>query len=330
MEAATDPRDDLIRPFQIDPFALRGRMVRIGGTLDRIIGQHGYPDAVAVMLGEAVALAAILAGALKYDGVFTLQTKGDGPISLIVADVTTAGAVRGYAQYDAERLARAIATPGPGGAPIGNSVPRLLGAGYLAFTVDQGEYTERYQGIVELVGRTLTECIHHYFRQSEQIEAGIRIAVEREPATGAWRAGGLMIQRLPAIGGKDSEGTDLVETRMSFGGEFAVEAQDEGWRDAMVLLGTAGATELTDPDLTSEALLFRLFHESGVRVYPPQPLMAQCRCSRDRIEFILGTLPVEDTSELEVDGKVVVTCEFCGTPYRFEPDEVAALHAERE
>src|SRR5579863_5532519 len=159
--------DDLVQPFQIDPFGLRGRLVRLGPLLDEILTRHAYPEPVAVILGEAIVLAAALAGALKYEGVFTLQTKGDGPIRLIVADVTSAGAVRGYAQFDTD----AVAAAGPGA-----RVPRLLGAGYLAFTVDQGEHTARYQGIVELEGASLAECTHHYFRQSEQVEAGLKVA----------------------------------------------------------------------------------------------------------------------------------------------------------
>src|SRR5215475_1943589 len=163
--------DDLVQPFQIEPFALRGRLVRLGPALDSILTRHAYPAPVATMLGEAITLALALAGALKYEGVFTLQTKGDGPIKLMVADVTTAGAIRGYAQFDAARLEAETAATG--------SVPRLLGAGYLALTVDQGEHTERYQGIVELQGSTLAECVHHYFRQSEQVEAGLKVAVAR-------------------------------------------------------------------------------------------------------------------------------------------------------
>ena len=299
------PIDDLIRPFQIDPFALRGRHVRLGPLFDRVVSRHGYPEKVAAMLGEAMALAALLAGTLKYEGIFTLQTKSDGPIRLLVADVTSAGAVRGYAQFDAAALNR-VSTPG-------NSVPRLLGAGYLAFTVDQGEHTERYQGIVELEGATLADCAHHYFRQSEQIEAGIRVATRRDDATG-WRAGAVMIQRLPDEGGLADES------------EAAVEAHDDGWRRALMLLGTCRDVELTDPALDPDALLFRLFHEEGVRVYPAQKLEARCRCSRERIEDVLRTLPADDLAHLVVDGVVEVTCEFCSTQYGFSDAEIAALH----
>jgi molecular chaperone Hsp33 len=255
------------------------------------------------MLGEAVTLAVVLAGALKYEGVFTLQTKGDGPIRLMVADVTTAGAVRGYCQFDANKLERAMKSPG-------SPVPKLLGAGYIAFTVDQGEHTDRYQGIVELQGATLAECAHHYFRQSEQLQAGIKVAVGRE--NGAWRAGGIMLQRLPVEGGS---GTAAEK-----------EAQEDGWRRAMILMSSSTSEELLDERLLPNDLLFRLFHEDGVRVWRPHALEAQCRCSRERIERILRAMPEEDLVDLALDdGRLEVTCEFCGERYHFAKDEVAAL-----
>lgn len=298
--------DDLVQPFQIDPFRLRGRLVRLGPLLDRILTQHAYPEPVAMMLGEAIALAAALAGALKYDGVFTLQTKGDGPLRLLVADIASDGAVRGYAQYDAEKLAKAASN-----GDLGASVPHLLGAGHLAFTVDQGEHTERYQGIVALEGATLAECAHHYFRQSEQVEAGLKVAVARRPGadgTPRWRGGSLMIQRLPEEGGAAKR-----------------EAAEDGWRRAMILMSSCTAQELVDPALAPEALLFRLFHEDGVRVYRRRDLAARCRCSRERVETVLRMLPAEERAAMKVEGRVTVTCQFCSAAYDFDEDELRAL-----
>jgi molecular chaperone Hsp33 len=303
--------DDLVQPFQIDPFGLRGRLVRLGPLLDEILTRHAYPEPVAVMLGEAIALAAALAGALKYDGVFTLQTKGDGPIRLLVADITTSGAVRGYAQYDEEKLANVLAAAPAGAASVGDSVPRLLGAGYLAFTVDQGEHTDRYQGIVELQGATLAECTHHYFRQSEQIEAGLKVAVARLPdanGTPRWRAGSLMIQRLPP------------ESEAARGG-----ATEDGWRRAVILMSSSTSQELVDSALTPEALLFRLFHEDGVRVYHRHDLAARCRCSRERVETVLRMLPETELAAMKVDGHITVTCQFCSAAYDFDEDGIHAL-----
>jgi molecular chaperone Hsp33 len=297
--------DDLVEPFEIEPFQLRGRLVRLGPTLDSIVKRHDYPPAVGTVLGEAIALAVALSSTLKYDGVFTLQTKGDGPIRLLVADVTTGGAVRGYAQYDPAKLAEVAAS---GGAA---SVPRLLGAGYLAFTVDQGEDTERYQGIVALEGATLAECVHHYFRQSEQIAAGIKVAVDRD-AEGAWRGGCFLIQKLP-----DGERSEFLGTR---------EELEDGWRRALILMGSATSQELTDPELAPEDLLFRLFHEDGVRVFRTHAVRAECRCSRERIDRVLRSLPFEERQDLgEADGSMTVTCQFCNTSYRFERADVAAI-----
>ena len=303
--------DDLVQPFQIDPFALRGRLVRLGPAIDRILSQHAYPEPVAAMLGEAITLAVLLAGALKYDGVFTLQTKGDGPIPLIVADVSTDGAVRGYAQYDTAKLDAAVSS---GAAPAGPPVPRLLGAGYIAFTVDQGEDTDRYQGIVELSGATLADCAQHYFRQSEQIQAGIKLAVARGGGelageSAAWRAGGLMLQRVPPEGGY---------------GVIADDVED-GWRRSMVLMSSATAGELVDPGLTPHRLLFRLFHEDGVRVYDTHPIEARCRCSRERIETILRAFPADELDDMRKERVTTVTCEFCSTRYVFDAAVIGRL-----
>lgn len=305
--------DDLVQPFQIDRSGLRGRLVRLGPVLDEILTRHDYPEPVALMLGEAIALAAALAGALKYDGVFTLQTRGDGPIRLLVADVTSAGAMRGYAQYDAERLAKAIDAAPPGANGLGDSVPRLLGAGHLAFTVDQGEHTDRYQGIVELQGATLAECAHHYFRQSEQVEAGLKVAVARWPAgagVARWRGGSLMIQRLPPEG--DAAKRDAAE---------------DGWRRAVILMSSSTSRELVDPGVAPEALLFRLFHEDGVRAYRRHDLSARCRCSRERVETVLRMMPADELATMKIDGHIVVTCQFCSAAYDFDESEIAALSA---
>src|SRR5579885_249729 len=295
-----ETQDDLVQPFQIDPFRLRGRLVRLGPAIDRILTRHAYPAPVAELLGEAIALAVALARALKYEGVFTLQTKGDGPVRMMVADVTTSGALRGYAQFDLEKLERASAAAQASGNDLLGSVPRLLGGGYLALTVDQGEHTDRYQGIVELNGATLAHCIHHYFRQSEQVEAGLKVAVARVPEkSGAarWRAGCLMIERLP------------IED------ELQRDAEDEGWRRAMILMSSSTSQELVDPALPPEALLYRLFHEDGVRAYRKRPLVARCRCSRDRVETVLRALGPEDLAAMKVDGRILVTCEFCRAVY---------------
>jgi molecular chaperone Hsp33 len=302
--ARSDPAvpDDLIQPFKIEGQAVRGRLVRLGPLIDAVLDRHQYPPVVAELLGEMVALAAGLAGALKYEGVFTLQTKGDGPVRLMVADVTSEGDVRGYAQFDSERLA--AITSAASRASL--SVPKLLGAGYLAFTVDQGPHTERYQGIVELTGATLADCVHHYFRQSEQLDSVVKVAAGR--ATGGWRAGALMLQRLPPTAG-------------------AADEAEDGWRRALAFMASSTEQELLDERLAPNDLLYRLFHEDGVRVFGAHDLAARCRCSRERIERILRQLPAADNAEIVQDAEISVTCEFCNTRYSFARDEIVPVNS---
>ncbi len=324
---APDERDDLIQPYQLDRFALRGRLVRLGALADEILTRHDYPAPVAMLLGETLALAAVLAGALKYEGVFTLQTKSDGPVRLLVADVTSDGNMRGYAQFDAEAVAKAEA--GAAGA-AGNPVPRLMGAGYLAFTVDQGPETERYQGMVDIKGATLAECAHHYFRQSEQLETGILLACERVPlagdagdsegaagdskgAPGRWRAAGITLQRMPGVGSKFDE--------------YATDEDEDGWRRALMLMSTVGTDELLGPAPGPHDLLYRLYHEERVRVFRPRRLQARCRCDRGRVAATLRALPRDELDELKIDGNVVVTCQFCNSDYKFDDPQLDALFA---
>ncbi len=297
--------DDLVLPFQIEASRLRGRMVKLGPALDEILARHKYPEPVARFLAETMALAVLLSSMLKYDGIFTLQTKGDGPIKLMVADITSVGDIRAYAQYDEDELKKAADDVAIAPAPA------LLGKGYIAFTVDQGPNTDRYQGIVELYGKTLADCVQHYFRQSEQIDTGLTISVDQETGTGAWRAGGIMVQRLPQ---------DETEKVLGSGDEDA-------WRRAMVLLSTTTGEELLASDLAASDLLFRLFHEDGVRVWQPKGLRFGCRCSRERVSDMLSSLPREEVQELKIDdGRVEVVCQFCSTAYHFDDADLDRVY----
>jgi molecular chaperone Hsp33 len=296
------PDDDLIQPFQLDVPKFRGRFVRLGPALDEILSKHDYPDAVARLLGEALALAAALSGALKYEGIFTLQTKGDGPVSMLVADVTSTGDLRGYASYDADAIARFPAEVR--GEP---DIRALIGTGYIAFTVDQGEHTERYQGIVELRGARLADAAQHYFRQSEQLVTGLSVAADR--VDGRWRAGALMLQRL-------AEGAANLAPG---------EIDEDDWRRSMLLMGTVTDGELVSAALSANEVLFRLFHEEEVRVYAPHRLRHACRCSRERVETVLVTLPEDDVEHMKVDGVITATCQFCSAAYTFTDADVAKL-----
>jgi len=320
-EISDIPTDDIVLPFQIEPSGLRGRLVRLGASVDAILGQHEYPLPVATALAEMVALSAALAATLKYEGVFTLQIKGEGAVRLMVADVTTEGAVRGYAQFDAERV-KAL-----GRAPL--SVPKLFGAGYLAFTVDQGQDTERYQGIVELTGSTLAECAHHYFRQSEQFQAGLKVAATshlKPDGRRAWRAGALMVQRLPSEGAQGSAEGGEVEQPL----DLMAEDAEDAWRRALMLAGSATSAELVDPDLPAWKLVDRLFLAEGVKIYRPSAVEHRCRCSRERVEGVLQSLPEDDLEHLKIDGKIEVRCEFCNRLHLFDEAALATLRSGSE
>lgn len=298
-----DPEQDFVQPFQIEGPGLRGRLVRLGPTVDAVLAGHDYPPPVAAMMAEALALAAVLASGLKYDGIFTLQMQGDGPVSYMVADVTSGGDMRGYARVDAERLLTAArSTRGP--------VPQLFGSARLSFTVDQGPGTERYQGITLLEGATLSECAHAYFRQSEQLQTAIRLCASDMSQTGeSSRAAALMIQRLPAP--REGEAED---------------AEDD-WRRAVVLMSSATSAEMLAPTLAPADLLYRLFHEDGVRVFRPRALRHHCRCSRGRVERTLRAFPREDLMAMLEEGVLRVTCEFCKSEYAFDAAGLEALIA---
>lgn len=297
--------DDLLRPFQLERSALRGRLVRLGPTVDRVLSRHDYPEPIARQLGELLVLAATLAGALKFEGKFSLQIRSDGPIRLMLADCTNDGEIRGCAQFDTDRVAAAASS----------DVPGLFGDGLLVLTVEQS-IGASYQGIVDLAGESLTDCMQIYFRQSEQIQTGLRIAIDHVEQSGGrrWRGGAIMVQRLP---GEEVPGYDRIPS-------------DEDWRRTMLLLSTATSDELVDPDLPVENLLLRLFHEEGVRVFRPLQLSAGCRCSRERVEMLLRAFSDDDLEDMKLDdGGIVVTCEFCNRQYRFDEDGLAPLRAAR-
>jgi molecular chaperone Hsp33 len=260
-----------------------------------------------------VALTAMLGASLKFEGKFILQTKTDGPVDILVSDYTVPGQIRGYAHFNkAAKL-------------DGLEPHTLLGQGHLAMTVDQGLDMERYQGIVPLDGSSLANAAHNYFRQSEQIPTSLRLAAgplmgRGRDAMENWRAGAIMIQHLPREGG--SSPMPLSSGDAPAGLEQKVVENDD-WVKARLLLDTVEDHELLDPTLSSERLLYRLFHEDGVTVYPAIQLTRYCTCSRERIETILTQFPKQDLKDMTVDGEINVTCEFCSTRYTF-PTGVAS------
>jgi molecular chaperone Hsp33 len=307
------PVDDAVLPFEVAPLDLRGRLTRLGPALDELLAKHDYPAPVAKLLGEAIVLTTLLGSSLKFDGRFILQTQTDGPVSLMIVDFRAPDRMRAYARFDEVRLAPGLSTG------------ELLGKGHMAMTVDQGPDMSRYQGLVALDGGTLEDAAHEYFLRSEQIPTKVRLAVGEEWRGGEggpkhrWRAGGMLLQFLPKA--PDRMQRDLDAGDVPEGVSVDVAPEDDAWVEGQSLIGTVEDVELIDPDLSGERLLYRLFHERGVRVFAPSPLRAQCSCSREAVSGMLKSFTPQDRADMVKDDKVVVTCEFCSSVYEFTPVE---------
>ncbi len=288
--------DDRIQPFVLPH--VRGRMVRLGPALDWILGRHPYPPPVARLLAETVVHTVLLASGLKFDGVFGTQIRGDGPVRLLAADLTPDGTLRGYADFDAAAVDRAHALDR---APV----PGLVGDGTLAFTVDQGPHTDRYQSLVALDGPTLTDCLHRYFHESDQVATALRAAVDQD-GDGHWHGAALTVQRLPA-----EQDPGVTE-----------DERDEAWRTAAVLMSSVQPAELAR--LAPETLVQRLFATEGVRLPAPRGLRGGCRCEAERLLRTLRAFPADQVAAMITDdGTLHATCQFCNTTYRFTPDAVS-------
>lgn len=288
--------DDIVAPFQVEGESVRGRLVRMGAAVHEIISGHDYPEPVANLLGEACALAALVGSSLKFDGRLIVQAQGDGPVRYVVADYDTSGSLRGYCRFDEEKVAElttGFVRPG---------AKSLLGEGVFIMTVDQGPDMDRYQGVTAIEGETLALCAEQYFAQSEQTPTRVRLAVGRAD-TGEgmrWRAGGMLIQN---IAEDDARGSTA-----------------EAWVRSQAFFETIGEDELLDPTISAETLLFRLFHEDGVRVFEPKQLQAFCRCSHERIESVLKSFDQAERADMvEDDGHIRVTCEYCSRVYAIDP-----------
>lgn len=303
---------DMVVPRGIVPFFLprrpvRGRLIRLGPLADALLTRHANPSAVRRLLGQALALAAGLAAALKFQGSFSLQAKGDGPVPMLLVDCTDDGALRGYARADADRLAALLGT---GASPAAD---RLLGDGYLAFTVDQGPDQHRHQGIVAMQGTNLADMAQHYFRSSEQLRCALHLACEKTAL--GWRAAALILEKIAGAGGVDPN--------------MSEQDQEESWRTATTLAATVTDAELLDDGLAPERLLYRLFHTEGVAADRARALSYGCRCSRARLAGILEGFPPDDLDHMAAGGEIVMTCEFCNFDFRFARQDVrgrAGLH----
>ncbi len=307
--------DDLVLPFEVKPLGIRGRVVRLGPVIDDILARHDYPETVSALLAQSVALAALLGSTLKFEGKFILQTKTDGPVNMLVADFVSPNGIRGVARFNKQAV-------GDAGRLAAES--ELMGEGYLAMTVDQGQDMERYQGIVPLGEGTLADAAHTYFAQSEQIPTRLHlfagpVMLRGEKAT-HWRAGAMLIQHLPREGGISS--VSFSSGDVPEGSEYEVVENDD-WVKARLLLDTVESHELLDPTLSAEDLLYRLYHEDGVTVYPETQLARHCTCSRETVSTMIMGFSADDRAAMVEDDAIKVVCEFCSTPYVFTPSEFA-------
>ena len=298
------PARDFCLPFTLDTSNLRGRFTRLGESVQEIITRHDYPVAVNHMLAEITALAVLLSSALKVTGRFTLQTASIGPVPVLAVDIDKDHRIRAYARIERERLEAVMRELGE--KAVLGSVPNLLGQGNLGFTVDIDGHDSRYQGMVSLQGETLSDCAQSYFRQSEQLDTAFKLVATQGPNPREWWAGGMMLQRLP-VGSDDRPLAD------------AQDIGDEDWHRACLLLDSVTRAELLDISLKPETLLYRLFHEEEVRGYPLEILSFGCKCSREGLGRTLARFPKQELAALREKGEdhISVTCEFCGTGYRF-------------
>lgn len=297
--------DNNVTVFQLDHSPVRGRAVHLGDALNQALrtidGKDRYPDEVARLLGEAMMIGALVARALKFEGRLIVQCHGtnEGAVSLLMADCTTGGNIRGYARWNEEQLRHIKLDNRNPGAQV------LLGGGTFSMTIDQGPDMDQYQGLAAIEGESLAACAEHFFFQSEQIPTRIKLACGQVQMPGqdpSWRGGGIMIQRIAAD-----------ETRGN---------TDDDWDTAKALFDTLTDAELIDPDLAQETLLYRLFHEGGVRVIGQDSISAKCACSKDRLQNTLKSFERDAIEDMAEDGKITANCQFCGTDYNFEMSEI--------
>src|SRR5947208_2761764 len=309
------PVDDAALPFEVAPLDLRGRLTRLGPALDDILTKHDYPASVGKLLGEAIVLTTLLGSSLKFDGRFILQTQSDCPVSFLIVDFQAPDRLRAYARFDKRRL------------KDGQDSGQLLGKGHLAMTIDQGADMSRYQGLVALEGGNLEDAAHEYFLRSEQIPTRVRLAVAEEfrakagGASHTWRAGGLLLQFVPRAPER-ARVPDLHPGDAPEGMTLPVSPEDDAWVEGRSLVETVEDVELIDPALSSERLLYRLFHERGVRVFDSFAMQAKCSCSRDSVEAMLRSFSQDDRDHMVENGAISVTCEFCSETYVFDPAAV--------
>lgn len=315
------PGDDSILPFQLDRAGMRGRVARLDGALDAILGARNYPAPVAALVSEAVLLTALIGQTMKLRWRFSLQVRGEGAIRLIATDYFAPeregepARIRAWAGFDEDALG-AAATPFA-----------LIGAGIVGVTIDQGPGMAPYQGVTPLSGDGLSAALETYFAQSEQLATRfvVEAALSETPgAPAAWRGGGVMIQQLPGEGGVAPDAPSGADGLLSAEDIAGMEGREEDWSRVAMLLSTVETHELIGPVVGAESLLLRLFHEERPRVWPAQPVRFGCTCSAEKVENALrGATPEEIAGMVTETGEITAACQFCGREYRIDPAKLA-------
>jgi len=312
--------DDTVLPFQLDRSDIRGRVARLDGTLEHVLHQHRYPPQIEALVAEAALLTALIGQTIKLRWKLSLQVRGNGPARIIATDYYGPAAegepahIRAYASFDPERL-------DPGADPFS-----LIGQGYFAVLIDQGEGMVPYQGITPIAGSSLSDCAQTYFAQSEQLPTRFALSFGRStvPGEGArWRAGGVMLQHMPKASpfvsaeAGSGEGGLLSHIDILSGGDA------ENWTRANLLLDTVEELELIGPSVAPTDLLIRLFHEEAPRVFDAQPVRFGCSCSEDKVRQSLSIYSAKDIAHMTTDGgRVTADCQFCGAHYDLDPATV--------
>ncbi len=278
---------NVLNRYLFEDLAVRGELVQLDKTYQDIISGKDYPPAVQKLLGELLVATTLLTATLKFEGSVTLQLQGDGPVSLAVINGDHNQKVRGIARWEGEMLDNI-------------NLHQMMGKGHLVITISPNE-GERYQGVVALEGGDLSTVVENYFARSEQLRTGLWIRVGER--NGQPCAAGMLLQVMPDA--NDSE---------------------EDFNHLEQLTYTVKDEELFN--LEANELLYRLYHQETVKLFEPQPVEFQCGCSRERSSSAILTVAKEEIYDiLKTEGSVILHCDYCGTSYSFDENDVTALFA---
>ena len=273
-------------PFQLSNNTIRGNIVRLQTVVSEIVKRHEYPANIESLFADTLSITACLGSRMKHEGVFTIQAKGTGDVNTLFSDITSDGFLRGYVGLSSGFVTEE------------SNLNSLMGSGHVSFTLDQGKHTKRYQGIVSLEEPSMSKITELYFNNSEQLETKFLtfnyFDIEKNNRKNLFSAGLIMLQKMPV---KNS---------------FDEESNEEIWQNSLNFLSTLGKEEFLSTNLTSEEILYRLFNELEVTVYEKIIIKDQCRCSDEKIKFVIENLSKKELRKIaDENGNVKVVCEFC-------------------